>query len=140
MTERREDVLQRLAGRTGPSDPALARAWEQQPSAHQQRLRRTATDPVAAGHLGDDLQRDIVAALADDRATRRPRDVIAPVALALLVLATIWGFGRAVMPSVAEWFLLSGVLIGLTAMVVGWRSRARRRERARAVRRLLRRR
>lgn len=137
MTAVRDDVLQRLAGRTGPSDPELARAWRQQPSSHQQRLRRTATDPLAATHLDDGLHRDLVAALALDRAERRRRDVAVPVVLGLLVLSTVWGFGRAALPDTAHWFLLAGVATGSVATVVGWRARARQRARAREVRRVL---
>lgn len=135
----RDDLLQRFAGRSGPQDPDLHRAWSRLPRHEQERLRRVATDPEAARHLGDGLVRTLVDALAADRAGRRPWDVAVPVLTALLVLSTIWGFGRAVVPDLAGAFLLAGLLAGVVTTVVGWRRGAVLRQRARAVRSVLRR-
>lgn len=139
MTVGRDDLLQRLAGRTGPRDPDLHRAWARLPDHEQARLRRTATDPHAARHLHDDLARALVDALASDRAARRTVDLVVPVVTALLVLSTVWGFGRAVFPDAAGWFLAFGLLTGLVTTLVGWRRRAVLRQTAREVRRELRR-
>lgn len=137
MTDR-DQLLQQLIGRTGPRDADLHVAWTRLPEHEQDRLRRTATDPDAARHLDDDLARTLVDALADDRAGRRRWDLVAPVVTALLVLSTVWGFGRAVFPDVAGTFLALGLLGGAATTVVGWRRGARARHRARAVRRVLR--
>lgn len=140
MTSRRDALLHRLAGQRGPSDPELHEAWRRLPASQRHRLRWTATDPTAAAHLHDDLARDLVDALAADRAQRRRWDVVVPPLVAVLVLATLWGFGRAVFPASAGWFLLAGVAAGVVTTVVGWRRRARVRADARAVRQVLRRR
>ncbi len=134
----REQFLQRLAGRTGPRDPDLHAAWTRLPEHEQDRLRRTATDPDAARHLDDDLARVLVDALAGDRAARRRWDLAAPVLTALLVLSTVWGFGRAAFPDVAGAYLVLGLLAGVATTLVGWRRGAVARQRARAVRRVLR--
>jgi hypothetical protein len=133
VSDARDQVLQRLAGRSGPGDPELARAWQQQPTSQQHRLRRTATDPVAARHLDDDLERELVAALAAERAGRRSLDIAVPVLAALLVFSTVWGFGRATYPQAAHWALLVGVVAALITTVAGWRRRARLRRDARSV-------
>ncbi len=134
----RDRVLQRLAGRTGPRDDGLQGAWSRLPDHEQDRLRRTATDPDAARFLDDDLARTLVDALAHDRTRRRRSDLAVPVVTALLVLSTVWGFGRAVFPDVAGTFLALGLLTAAVTMLVGWRRGAVARERARAVRRVLR--
>lgn len=139
MKAGRDDVLQWLAGRPGPRDPELARAWQRLPSHEQTRLRRTATDPNAASHLHDDLARALVDALAADRTARRTVDLVVPVVTALLVLSTVWGFGRAVFAESAGTWLVLGLLGGVLTMLVGWRRRAVARRSAREVRRELRR-
>lgn len=139
MTARRDSLLQALAGQRGPGDPSLQPAWERLPPTQRDRLRRTATDPDAALHLHDDLARDIVRALATARIRRKPWDVAVPVVTALLVLSTVWGFGRAALPDVAGWFLLLGLLGAAATTVVGWRRGARARRRARQVLHVLRR-
>lgn len=134
----RDALLRRLAGRGGPDDPALQQAWRKLSDTDRDRLRWTATDPTAAAHLDDQLARDLVGALAADRAARRQRDVAVPVLTALLVLSTVWGFGRAALPELAGWSLLLGLVGALLTVVVGWRRRAGARGRAREVRRVLR--
>lgn len=134
----RDQVLQRLVGRTGPRDADLHTAWLRLPEHEQDRLRRAATDPDAARHLDDDLARTLVDALADDRADRRRWDLVVPVVTALLVLSTVWGFGRAVFPDTAGTFLALGLLAAAVTTLVGWRRGAVARQRARAVRRVLR--
>lgn len=138
MSSRRDALFQRLAGQRGPTDPDLQEAWRRLPTSQRHRLRWAATDPSAASHLGDDLARDLVDALAADRAVRRRWDVLVPVVTGLLVLSTVWGFGRAALPEVAGWSLLLGLAGGLLTTVVGWRRRARARADAREVRRVLR--
>jgi len=135
----RDALLGRLAGPSGPSDPTLAAAWRALHDGDRDRLRRTATDPVAAAHVGDGLERTLVDALAADRVQRRTVDVVVPVVTALLVLSTVWGFGRAALPDIAGWTLLLGLLGGAIACVAGWRRADRRRTAARAVRAALRR-
>ena len=135
----REQLLRRLAGRTGPRDPDLHTAWSRLPEHEQDRLRRTATDPDAARHLDDDLARVLVDALARDRAARRRWDVVVPVLTAILVLSTIWGFGRAAFPEIAGTYLALGLLAATVTTLVGWRRGAVARQRARAVRGVLRR-
>ena len=137
MTNGRDALLHRLAGQRGPTDPDLQEAWRRLPASQRHRLRWTATDPTAASHLDDDLARDLVAALAADRAGRRQWDIAAPVLVALLVLSTVWGFGRAAFPDLAGWFLLGGLVAGVATTVVGWRRRTRARADAREVRRVL---
>lgn len=139
MDDQRDDLLRRLAGRGGPSDPELRHAWQQLSPADRDRLRWTATDPTAATHLDSDLARVLVDALAADRTERRQQDLMVPVLTALLVLATVWGFGRAAFPERAGWFLLLALLGGLVTMMAGWRRRAQARHQAREVRRVLRR-
>lgn len=134
----RDDLLRRLAGRGGPRDPELQAAWRRLSEGDRHRLRWTATDPSAAAHLDDELARDLVAALAADRAAGRRRDLAVPVLTALLVLSTVWGFGRAALPDLAGWSLLLGLLGGALTAVAGWRRRARARQQAREVRRVLR--
>ena len=134
----RDDLLRRLAGRGGPAHPDLQQAWGNLSDGDRDRLRWTATDPTAAAHLDSELARDLVDALAADRAARRQRDLAVPVLTALLVLSTIWGFGRAALPDVAGWSLLIGLLAGALTAVAGWRRRARARRQAREVRRVLR--
>lgn len=138
MSER-DDVLRRLVGRAGPSHPDLQRAWGQLANGDRDRLRWTATDPTAASHLDTDLARDLVDALAADRARQRRWDIAVPVLTALLVLSTVWGFGRAAVPDAAGWFLLLALLGGAATCIIGWRRRARARAQAREVRRVLRR-
>ena len=135
----RDEALRRLVGRTGPRDPDLQRAWARRSAQEQGRLRRVATDPDAARHLDDDLATALVDALAEDRVRRRRWDIVAPVVTALLVLSTVWGFGRAAVPDLADTFLLVGLAAGAVTIVVGWRRGATARQRARAVRRVLRR-
>ena len=135
----RDAFLQRLARQRGPTDPELRAAWERLPAGQRHRLRRAATDPTAAAHLDDSLARDLVDALAAERSRRRGWDVALPFVTGLLVLSTVWGFGRAALPDVAGWFLLAGLLGAATTTVVGWRRRAVTRSRARAVRSALRR-
>lgn len=139
MSDARDVLLQRLVGRGGPTDPDLRDAWQRLPTGDRERLRWTATDPTAASHLDDDLARDLVDALAADRARRRRWDILVPALTALLVLSTVWGFGRAAVPEAAGWFLLLGLIGGAVTCVTGWRRRARARGAARAVRRVLRR-
>jgi hypothetical protein len=134
----RDALLQRLAGRGGPRDHDLGRAWQRLPEHEQRRLRRIATDPETARHLDDDLARTLADALAADRVTRRHWDLAVPVVTALLVLSTVWGFGRAAFPDVASAYLAAGLVGGFVTTVVGWRRRADARQRARAVRRALR--
>jgi hypothetical protein len=134
----RDVLLQRLAGRGGPVGHDLDAAWQRLPEHEQRRLRRTATDPDAARHLDDDLARTLVDALAADRVARRTWDLAVPVVTALLVLSTVWGFGRAAFPDVAEAYLVVGLLGALVTTVVGWRRRADARHRAHGVRRVLR--
>ena len=136
----RDESLRRLVGRSGPQDPDLRQAWSRLPGHEQDRLRRTATDPDAAHHLDDDLARTLVDALAADRLRRQRWDLVVPVVTALLVLSTVWGFGRAVLPDHAGTFLVAGLLAALVTTLVGWRRGAVARLRARAVRRVLRRR
>lgn len=138
MSDARDVLLQRLAGRTGPTHPDLRPAWRRLTPADRERLRWTATDPTAAAHLDDDLSRVLVDALAADRARRRRWDILVPTLTALLVLSTVWGFGRAVFPQTAGWFLVLGLAGGAATCVAGWRRRARARASARAVRRVLR--
>ncbi len=138
MTDR-DAILTRLAGRRGPADPELQRAWSRLSPGERDRLRYTATDPTAATHLDNDLARVLVDALAEDRSHRREWDIAVPMLTALLVLSTVWGFGRAAFPAVANWFLLLALLGAAITAVVGWRRRANTRRAAREVRRVLRR-
>ena len=138
MTTRRDTLLHRLAGQRGPTDPDLYDAWQRLPARQRQRLLWTATDPTAAAHLDDDLARQLVDALAADRARRRRWDVLVPLLTGLLVLSTVWGFGRAALPDIAGWFLLLGLCGAALTTVVGWRRRAAARTDARAVRHVLR--
>ena len=139
MNGARDDLLHRLAGRTGPRDADLHVAWQRLGAHEQARLRRTATDPGAARHLHDDLARMLVDALAADRAARRSVDLAVPVVTALLVLSTVWGFGRAVFPESAGWWLVLGLAGAVATTLVGWRRRAVTRRAAREVRHVLRR-
>lgn len=139
MSSSRDALLHRLVGQRGPTDPELQEAWRRLPASQQHRLRWTATDPTAASHLDDELARLLVDALAADRARRRRWDVAVPVVTGLLVLSTVWGFGRAVVPAFAEWSLALGLLGGAIATLVGWRHRGRARAAAKQVRRALRR-
>ena len=136
----RDESLRRLVGRAAPRDPDLHDAWARLAGHEQDRLRRTATDPDAAHHLDDDLARTLVDALAADRVRRKRSDVVVPLVTALLVLSTVWGFGRAAVPDHAGTFLVAGLLAALVTTLVGWRRGAVARQRARDVRRVLRRR
>lgn len=138
MNDARDVLLQRLVGRGGPTHADLRPAWRRLTPGDRERLRWTATDPTAASHLDDDLSRVLVDALAADRARRRRWDILVPTLTALLVLSTVWGFGRAVVPEVAGWYLLLGLVGGAATCIAGWRRRARARRSARAVRRVLR--
>ncbi|MFT4744266.1 MAG: hypothetical protein ACI9OB_000497 [Nonlabens sp.] len=132
-------LLRRCATPRGPRQTDAARTWARTDDAGRRRLLRAAVDPAAARHVERADARHVVDMLAAARAGRRPLDVIAPIVTGLLVLSTIWGFGRAAVPGSATWFLLGGLLAMAVTCTVGWRRAAVRRAGARAVRQVLRR-
>jgi antitoxin (DNA-binding transcriptional repressor) of toxin-antitoxin stability system len=133
----RGELVARLVPLPGPRDEATARTWRGLDEATRTALRRAATDPELAAGIEDPALRDVAADLAATRADRLPLDVAAPVITGLLVLSTVWGFGRAVFPSSADvWLALGLVGLVLTAAVGLRRARGRRRA-ATEVQRLL---
>lgn len=137
MSGDRSDALRALVGPQGPSSAAARETWAGLDERSRSALRRAATDPVAASSVDAEAHRVVVAELATRRAERRPADLFGPVLTGLLVLSTLWGFGRAVFPADAGWWLVAG-LLGLAAtVVVGRRRVVLRRRGAAAVRRAL---
>jgi hypothetical protein len=138
----RIDVLGRLlrqrAAPQGPRQTDAALTWARTDDDGRRRLLRAAVDPAAARHVERADARHVVDMLAAARAGRRPFDLIAPIVTGLLVLSTVWGFGRAAVPNRAMWFLLGGLLAMAVTCAVGWRRSAARRAGARAVRQVLR--
>lgn len=134
----RDGALARLVGDNGPSEPVAAQRWATLDHETQRRLRRAATDPAVASHLHQRQERWLVDELAAERVGRRPADLVVPVVTGLLVLSTLWGFGRATQPEAAGWWLAAGIVGLVVVTLVGWRRAAVRRADARAVRTALR--
>lgn len=133
----RAALVARLVPLPGPRDAAASRTWATLDDVAREALRRAATDPEAAARVDDEALRAVVVDLAATRAGRLPLDVAAPVVTGLLVLSTVWGFGRAVFPSSADaWLALGLAGLALTA-AVGIRRATRRRRAASTVLRLL---
>ncbi len=131
-------VLRRVASPPGPVEPEAAATWDHIDDEARRRLRRASIDPAAAAHVERPEARHVVDLLAAASATRRPVDIIGPVLTGLLVLSTIWGFGRAAVPEHAGWFLLGALMAMALTCAAGWRRAAARRAGARAVRQALR--
>ncbi len=130
--------LATLVGPPGPEEPLAAARWAGLDQTQRRVLRHAAVDLDAARHLETSLDRQVVAALATVLARRSRADVVAPVLTGLLVLSTVWGFGRAAFPQHADSYLLWGLLGLAVTTVLGWRRRAARRADARLVRYALR--
>lgn len=131
MSDDRSRLLARLVPATGPTDPAAAVTWERLDAPTRAALTRAATDPIAAGSDRPGPHDAIVRDLARQRAARRPADLVAPIGTGLLVLSTLWGFGRAAYPQDADLWLVAG-LVGLAATALAGARRVRARRRAAA--------
>lgn len=133
---RRDDVFARLVPQPGPRDQDAADVWRDLDHSAREVLRRAATDPELAASVASPHRR-VVADLAHQRAGRGPLDVVVPLVTGLLVLSTLWGFGRAVFPADAATWLAIGLLAGPVAVAAGLRRVAGRRRAASAVERTL---
>lgn len=125
----RGDLLARLLPAHEPRGDATARTWTALDEPGRRRLRRAAVEPALAACVDDEDERAVVAELADRHARWRPSVVLGPVMTGLLVLSTVWGFGRAVFPADADAWLLAG-LLGLVAATSAGLRRASGRRRA----------
>lgn len=133
----RERAIAGIVPLPGPRSQQAADEWRRLDDAARRALVLAATDPARARSVGSDAARIVVADLAAQRAARQPLDLAAPVVTGLLVLSTVWGFGRAVVPGNATGWLIAGVLGLVTTVWVGrHRVRVRRRDAAAVVRTL----
>lgn len=133
-TDARGAWLAALVGPPGPDEPEAAARWARMDATQRRLLRRAAVDLDAARHLETETDRQLVIALASVMIRRSRADVLTPVLTGLLVLSTVWGFGRAAVPLHADVFLVSGLIGMAITTVAGWRRRAGRRADARVVR------
>lgn len=133
----RGELFARMVPDAGPRGDATTTTWRTLDEPGRRRLRRAAADPSLAALVDGPAERAVVAELAARRARWRWTDVLVPVVTGLLVLSTVWGFGRAVFPASAGAWLVAG-LLGLAATAVaGLRRAVVRRRAADAVRAVL---
>lgn len=128
----RSTALAALVPRPAPRSARATATWATLDEAERARLRRAAVTPSLVAQLDDVDHAAVVHDLATQHAAHRPLDLVTPLVTGLLVLSTVWGFGRAVFPTEPQPWLVAG-LVGAAATVWGARRRVRVR-RAAAVR------
>lgn len=132
-TERRPPVPEAWLLPPTPADPELRARWDALPFESRQAIGRRSVRPTEAA--GPDA--DLVAAVAARRVARAGRSAAAAAGVGWLVFMTIWGFGRAGYPAVADRFLIVGLAAGAVVAVVGVVRSRRRTARAWTVLRTL---
>lgn len=130
----RSSLVARLASPVAPAEPELAARFADLPADRRRAVSRAALDPARAA---DDPDPALVRALAEAHATRVVPPMLGALGLAVLVLMTVWGFGRSASPENAPAFLLAGGLAGLVTLQLAGRRYFRRLARARRVHELL---
>lgn len=130
----RSKTLARLSAPLAPSDTRHAARFATLSLERQRQINRAALDPARATADPDPT---LVRAVAEAHAQRVWPIMTGSFVTAVLVLMTIWGFGRSVFPARAPLFLLAGGVAGLVTLQVGARRLLKRLARAREVHEIL---
>ncbi len=112
-----------------PQEQPAADRWAHLPFERRRALARVRPDDVA--DLPED-DREVVAALQRARLATRWRLLAAAPVFGLLMLMTVWGFGRSTYPDRAQLWLFIGLTLGAAAWFVAALAAAARLRRARS--------